>query len=691
MTKLTSLLLSVALHKEVRNTVHVSLNNPKISPDKTHTHGKRVSTPVEVRHPLDPLTASEIDSVRDILVDTGMLTEHVRVAMLLPVDPPKDILAGWKSGDAIDRRVRVTLLDRSNGDSKEVDVSIAQARILGETSLNSSEPPFGQPAVIEEEYTGMDEIVKASPEWLDAMKRRGLQDYIETCYCTPLAPGFFPGREDEVGKRVVRSLTYLIPNEGDNPWAHPVEGLIALVDLTERRVVRVEDEGDVPVPSKHGNYGLDAQGPARTTLKPIDITQPEGPSFAVDGSFVEWQNWKMRIDFNSKEGLVLNQVTFRDGDEDRQVLTRASVPEMIVPYGDTHHTRYWISYFDAGEYLLGQNANSLELGCDCLGVIHYFDAFVPDGHGHAKKIPQAVCMHEEDYGVQWRHTDHKGNPEVRRSRRLVVSYFATVGNYDYGFFWYFYLDGSIQFEAKATGIVFAGSNYPGTVDPHGTEVSPGIFTPVHQHLFCARLDVAVDGEDNTVHEVEVRQMPTGPDNPYGNAFTWDETQLKTEGEAQRVAKNELNRVWSVQSAHRKNHVGKATAYWLVPEGKATLLAQPDSTVYARGNFATKHLWVTQYKGDELYPAGDYPSQHEGWAGLPTWTKKNRSLEEEDIVLWHSFGFTHIPRPEDWPVMPVDYSGFWFKPQGFLDQNPTMDLPAELGDSSCSSDQDSHCC
>lgn len=661
-----------------------------LSPDTTHTHGKRVTTLLEAVHPLDPLNASEIDRAREILVEAGHLTGQVRVASLLPVDPPKETTAKWKAGDPLDRRVLAALLDRATGNAAEAVVAITRGVIDEYRPLNTASEPYGQPQILEEEYTGMDEIVKSSPEWRAAMKRRGLEDQIDTCYCTPLAPGFFPGREDEVGQRVVRSLTYLIPNPGDNPWAHPVEGLLALVNLTQRRVVSVEDEGDVPVPMKHGNYGLEAQGPARTSLKPIEITQPEGPSFAVEGSEVHWENWKLRIGFNAKEGLVLNQITFRDGGEDRSVITRASVPEMIVPYGDTHHTRYWISYFDAGEYLLGQNANSLALGCDCLGVIHYFDAFVADGLGRPKKIPQAVCMHEEDYGIQWRHTDQHGNPEVRRSRRLVISYFATVGNYDYGFFWYFYLDGSIQFEAKATGIVFAGANYPGTNDPHGTEVSPGIFTPVHQHIFSARLDVAVDGEDNTIHEIDVKQLPTGPANPYGNAFTWEATQLKSESEAQRLAKGEVNRVWEVRSAHRTNLVDKPTSYWLLPEGKATLLARPDSTVYARGNFATKHLWVTQYAEGELYPAGDYPNQHAGWAGLPTWTEADRNLDGEDLVLWHSFGFTHIPRTEDWPIMPVDYSGFWFKPHGFLNQNPTMDLPSGVTESSCASDGGGSC-
>lgn len=649
-------------------------------PDSTHTHGKRVSTPLAALHPLDPLNEREIETAREVLAKGGKLGPETRIAVLLPLDPPKGELKNWKKGDPLDRRVLITLLDKETAEAAEAIVSITRESIDDYKVLPNKEEPYGQPRILDEEYTRMDEIVKSDARWLAAMKRRGLEDQIETAYCTALAPGYFPGREDEVGHRVVRSMTNLIPNPGDNPWAHPVESLIALVNLTEKRVISVEDIGDVPVPMKHGNYGLDIYGPGRSSLKPIEITQPEGPSFAVSGNEVHWQNWKFRIGFNAKEGLVLNQISFQDGEEDRSVINRASIPEMVVPYGDTHHTRYWISYFDAGEYLLGQNANSLELGCDCLGVIHYFDAFVADDLGRPKKIPQAICMHEEDYGIQWRHTDLYGNPDVRRSRRLVISYFATVGNYDYGFFWYLYLDGSIQFEAKATGILYAGSNYPGTEDIHGTEVSPGLFAPVHQHIFSARLDVAIDGEDNTVHEIDVKRIPTGKDNPYGNAFTWEATQLKTELEAQRLARGDLNRVWEVRSAHRKNFLGKPTCYWLLPEGKATLLAQPDSTAFARGNFASKHLWVTQFAERELYPAGDYPNQHSGWGGLPTWTKQDRSLDGEDIVLWHSFGFTHIPRTEDWPVMPVDYTGFWFKPHGFLDQNPTLDLKSGAGNS-----------
>lgn len=649
-------------------------SHPHSAPDQPHDNPDLIPvTTVKSagpRHPLDPLTASEIEAARTILEDAGLLGETVRVPMLLPAEPSKASLAQWRPGDPFDRRIDVTLLDAATGAVTEAVVSVTSGEVVSTRSIDPSHEPYGQPQYLFEEYDRAAEIVKASPEWRAAMTRRGLEDRVDLAFCSPLAPGFV-GRENEVGRRVIRSLTFMRDAEDDIPWAHPVEGLIVHVDLVANEVIGIEDEGDVPVPAGSGRYTPDAVGPARTSLKPIEIIQPEGPSFRVSGSRVDWENWSMRVDFNAREGLVLHDVRF----DDRPVLTRASVPEMVVPYGDTSNTRFWISYFDAGEYLLGKNANHLELGCDCLGVIHYFDGFVADDHGHPVRIPNVVCMHEEDYGILWKHTEQGPvGSHVRRSRRLVVSYFSTIGNYDYGFYWYFYLDGSIQLEAKATGIVFVGAGHPGSHDPHASEIAPGVFAPVHQHLFSARLDVAIDGEDNRLLEIDAARIPMGDANPFGNAFTWTETPLRTEHEAQRVADTSVARVWEVRSASRTNYIGKPTAYHLIPQPTALLMADPASSVAARAGFATKHLWGTAYDEDERWPAGRYPNAHAGGAGLPAYTADDRAIDGEDLVLWHTFGLTHIPRPEDWPIMPVDYAGFWFKPYGFLDVNPAMDVP-----------------
>lgn len=648
---------------------------PNPSGSCCHTAGPNVghrSRCLSVGHPTDGLTPDEIDTVRAVLTADGLITPTVRFAQQLLLEPDKRWLARWRPGEPIERRISSVLLDTATGRSVDVVVALPGGIVESRTELNSEQAPYGQPPYLFEEYERVEAIVKADPQWRAAMRRRGLDEAVmDLAFCAPLAPGHF-GRDDESGRRCIRSLTFLRDHPDDIPWAHPVEGLVVTIDLTSGAVLRVVDERIVPVPAESGDYSPATVGPARTSLTPIEITQPEGPSFRVDGSEVRWENWTLRVGFSMREGLVLSGIGFDDGRGTRPILHRASVPEMVAPYGDTTETRYWISYFDAGEYHLGKNANSLALGCDCVGLIHYFDAHVAGDDGRPVTIEQAICMHEEDYGILWKHTEPGRPAQSRRSRRLVISYFATIGNYDYGFFWYFYLDGTIQFEAKATGIVFCGAEETGTEHPHSAEIAPGLFAPVHQHLFCARLDTAVDGSANYVDEVDLVRIPTGPDNPHGNAFTYRRTRLTEPGG--RTADNLVGRSWHIGSAEHTNRLGKATEYQLIPQGTPTLLAADDAPVSARAAFATRHLWVTGYERDETFPAGLTVNQHAGGAGLPAFAAADRPVDGADIVVWHVFGPTHVPRPEDWPIMPVDYSGFLLKPNGFLDRNPALDLP-----------------
>jgi len=426
----------------------------------------------------------------------------------------------------------------------------------------------------------------------------------------------------------------------------------------------------LPIPAEEGNFDDPAYvGPARTTLRPIEITQPEGPSFTVDGDEISWEGWKFRIGFDPREGLVLHQISIQD----RPLIYRASIAEMVVPYADPARVRFWQNYFDAGEYLLGQQVNSLTLGCDCLGEIRYFEAVLPDAEGNPRTVENAICMHEEDYGVLWKHSDlFTESQETRRQRRLVVSFFVTVGNYDYGFYWYLYLDGKIELEVKATGVVFTSSYVEGS--PWATEIAPGLGAPYHQHLFNARLDMMVDGLANSVDELDLVRMPTGPDNRYGNAFTRKATRLTRESDP-RLADAAVGRTWRIVNPNSTNRLGQPVGYQLQPEGMPVLLADDSSPIARRAAFATRHLWVTQYDPAERYPAGELVNQHPGGAGLPAFVAGDRPIDGQDIVLWHTFGATHIPRVEDWPVMPVQTCGFSLQPVGFFDRNPTLDVPA----------------
>ena len=473
---------------------------------------------------------------------------------------------------------------------------------------------------------------------------------------------------------MVRVLAFVQAREHDLAWAHPVDGVTAHVDLIEKKVLRVVDEFELPVPTESGDYDDPAvRGPERTGLRPIEITQPEGPSFTVEGSLLRWQDWSLRVGFDAREGLTLHQIELGG----RPVIYRASVPEMVVPYGDPRF-RYWQAYFDTGEYLVGKWVNSLELGCDCLGDITYLDAVVTGETGEPRTVRNAICVHEEDFGILWKHTDiFNGSAASRRQRRLVVSYFTTVGNYDYGFYWYFYLDGTIQCEVKMTGIVFTAA-HPGGDHPYSTEVAPGLGAPVHQHLFNARLDMSVDGLPNAVEEVDVAGLPIGPDNPYGNAIAQRVTRLSSEAMAARSGDASRGRVWRVISTERVNRFGQPTAFTLHPEPNPALLANQDSPLAQRAGFASRALWVTRYDPAQRYPAGDFVNQSPGGGGLPAYIAADRDIDGQDIVVWHTFGPTHVVRTEDWPVMPVARTGFMLRPTGFFDRNPTLDVPAPSG-------------
>jgi primary-amine oxidase len=286
-------------------------------------------------------------------------------------------------------------------------------------------------------------------------------------------------------------------------------------------------------------------------------------------------------------------------------------------------------------------------------------------------------MHEEDYGILWKHFDFRtGLHQVRRSRRLVISFIATVGNYDYGFYWYLYQDGTIQLEVKLTGIIQTAAVAPGTEYPYGGMVSEGLGGPNHQHFFCARLDMMVDGEKNSVTEHEFQPRPWGTDNPYGNVFDVTARTLSRELDACREADGRTGRFWKIINPNLRNAVGKHPGYKLVVQPSPLLLAQPGSSIDRRGGFATKHLWVTRYSAEERYASGDYPNQHPGGDGVSHYVQQNRLIENEDIVVWHCFGHSHVCKPEDFPIMPVEYAGFTLKPNNFFAANPAMDLPAE---------------
>jgi primary-amine oxidase len=628
-------------------------------------------------HPLEPLSGEEVGAAVALLRASGKLHAKSRIVHVVLREPPKAMVLTWQPGGAaVPREVDIQILDNTDGAVYEAVVSLTDGRLKTWEQI-----PGVQPAVMLDEFFECEEAVKADPAFRAALARRGVTE-MSSVMVDPWSAGWYGEESDQdKGLRLVRALAWVRSEPGDNGYAHPVEGVAVIVDLNRMTVLRVEDTGIVPLPPRPGNYAREyiaefsPVGSFRQGLKPLEITQPEGPSFEVQGHSVQWQKWSFRIGFTPREGLVLHTIGYEDGGRVRPILYRAALCDMVVPYGDPDFNHYHKNAFDCGEYGIGMLANALELGCDCLGEIRYFDAFMTNSQGDVLKMPNVVCMHEEDVGILWKHVDWRNNQtEVRRSRRLVVSFIATVGNYEYGFYWYFYQDGSIQYEIKLTGIMHTGALPPGETRQYGTLVAPGLYAPNHEHFFNVRMDMMVDGPHNSVYEVHCEMEPEGPDNPAGNGYYARSTLLTTEQEAQQLIDPLRGRYWKIVNPHSTNGLGQPVAYKLSPGENAPAFQHPSAYVSQRAGFMSRHLWVTPYDPDELYATGKYPNQNPADTGLPQFTRANRSIEDTDVVVWYTLGHNHIPRPEDWPVMPVSTVGFTLKPVGFFDRNPALDVP-----------------
>ncbi|WP_049893224.1 primary-amine oxidase [Natronococcus jeotgali] len=648
-------------------------------------------------HPLAPLPPAEIERSWSIVLEECELSEDARAIEITLAEPPKAALRAFEDGDSRpERRARVVARDKTERVSYEGVVSLDDDAVVEWREIER-----GQPRMIGEEFVEVEETVTETEEFREAVRRRGADPDLAIVTAWSAGYDFVPEDIDR-DRRLAHGIAWVqddADGEGAEAYNRPLSGIHAWVDLDDREVVKVVDTGpkteDIVGDLRTSYYREDKRN-LREDLEPYNVIQPEGPSWEVEGHTVEWQNWHVRVGFNHREGLVLHDVSYEDDGDERTILRRASWPEVVTAYNDPDPDHDWKAPFDVGEYGLGRLANSLTEGCDCLGYMHYWDAALNDGDGNAQVIPNAICLHEEDYGLLWKHYDWRvDDHEVRRNRRLVISFISTIGNYDFGFYWYFYQDGSIEGEVRLTGCNATGLlGEDDRETGYAETIGPGHKSMLHQHVFNCRLDFEVDGPTNTVREVNLREVPYGPEgydptphadadrkhlNPHGNAAYVDRTRFERESEAKRLTDTHAGRYWEIVNEDVRNDAtGEPVGYRLVG-GDGTNTAFPmqaGSGVAKRAGFAKKHLWVTRYDDDERFPAGDYPNQHPGGEGLPEWTEADRSIANEDLVVWYNLCQTHVSVPEDWPILPAKMVSFKLQPAHFFEENPAIDVPPE---------------
>ncbi len=641
-----------------------------------------------VHHPLDALTPEEYWKVYNALNDAGKLGEKTVFASILLQEPAKSVVMSWTPGMPIPRKVDVVLL--TEGKSFEAVVDAAAGKIDSYRELTKDQAP-----ITEGEMHGYDDILKKDPQVIAALKKRNITDLrLVTCYVTPAGHVALP--EQTEGRRIGWGGCIYLGNAKFG-WDREIPGIFFVVDMVTRKITRFSDYGVVPMPPSTSIYDADG-GPAIPGNSPFIIAQPNGPSFTIKDGEITWENWKFRFRLDPRVGPVVNLVTYNDGKKDRSVLYEGSLAEMYVPYMDPEETWNSHVFLDAGEYFVNTGSGGiikpLVAGVDCPTYATFFSGTFFHENGAPYIRPQLACLFERVTGDPvWRHWDEDTYATSGRpTRELVMRTVATVGNYDYLFDWRFEQDASITVGVGATGILevkavadksaagplsdkLAGKDKNGEPVEFGQLIAPGLSAVDHDHYFSYRLDLDVDGTSNSlmVDKLVPYELPKSN---LGRHWIWamKPEMVKKEGDAKLDVSIEHPAMWMFTNEGVKNSLGQSTSFAIMPGETGISLLPSSEWPQKRAGWSEHNLWVTPYDPTERYASGVYVMGSKGEDSLPNWVKQNRNIMNTDIVAWYTVGFHHVPRPEDWPQMPVMWHTFSLSPFQFLPKNPTMDLP-----------------
>lgn len=629
-----------------------------------------------VSHPLDSLTADEITQAVSIIKASGHDVSNYRFSELRLKDEDKD--AVWNS--VLDnkpmqakRHAVFSILDKDSIIEGEVDLAAGKV-----VKWDAQQGKHGM--VLLDNFATVQQAIETSPEYAAALKKRGIND-VKKVVTTPLTVGYF-GDEDDLKHdlSVLKVVSYLDTGDG-NYWAHPIENLVAVVDLNAKKVIKIEDQGVVPVPMAARPYdGSDRKG---VKVKPLVISEPEGKNYSINGRQVEWGNWKFHVSLDSRVGLQLGTVTYNDKGTPRKVMYQGNLGGMVVPYGDPDAGWYFKSYLDSGEYGMGTLTSPIEKGKDAPTNAVMLDAVIPDYLGQANKIPNAIAIFERYAGPDFKHQE-MGKPNVSTERReLVVRWISTVGNYDYIFDWVFSPNGTLGINAGATGIeavkgVKSRTMHDATAKEdtrYGTLIDHNIVGTTHQHIYNFRLDMDVDGANNTMTAIDPVVTKNSRSGPRKSTMETKTQLLTTEDTASQ--KFDPATVRLISNYNKENRMGNPVSYQLIPFAGGTHPVakganfSKDEWLFKRLNFMDKQIWVTEYRADELYPEGKSPNRSDRDTGLGQFTADNGNINNKDLVVWLTTGTTHIARAEEWPIMPTEWVNVLLKPWNYFDETPTL--------------------
>jgi primary-amine oxidase len=630
-------------------------------------------------HPLDGLRAAEYQLVKSILGSAGKLGAETRFHTVALEEPEKSLVRAWKPGAPFPRRALAVVSDR--GKSYEALVDLAGA------SLISYQPITGEPQILLEEVIGATDIAISDPRMAAGLAKRGLKP--DQVYCLPLTAGAF-GSPEESGKRLMKVPCYVKPS-ASNYFAKPIEGLFATIDLKSKKVIDVIDTGVVPIPAADWGYTakeIAAYAGTRAAEKPpATVAQTGTGTVAIQNGGVQWDIWRFRLRVDKRPGVVLSLVEVRDGARWRSVAYQMNLSEVFVPYMDPDKGWYFRTYMDSGEYGFGNFLSPLKKGTDCPAYAAYLPMTLSDDRGDPLELPDSVCIFERSIGdPAWRHFEifaqspGKMVPaEGRPASELVVRSASEVGNYDYLIDYIFQQDGTIRVAVGATGIDSVKGVASRTMKDtsaaddtrYGTLIAPNLVAPLHSHFFNFRLDLDIDGTQNNF--MRERLTPRRDAHAPRKSFWSLEHEMPAKEKAARTKIDpSAPALLGFLNPNVESALGHHPGYMLDASGSyANSLLAPDDPPFRRNAYIAYQLWITPYDANQRYAGGRYAMMSDGRDTLAAWTEQDRTIANRDIVAWFTMGFHHVPRMEDWPVMPTHWSSFSLMPMNFFANNPAL--------------------
>lgn len=624
-----------------------------------------LSQAASVNHPLDALSWQEHWRVLEILEASGRIDAQSRFSRISVHPPEKRRVLALKPNDKLPRVAEVQI--KQGQQAIEALVDLDQSKVIDWRVIEGV-----QPAWLLEEFLGAPvQAVMKHPKFKEAIERRGLKTTrFLNCRAMPI------GNHEEAryrGRRI--AIVRCDPVNGvRNTFVRRIEGLTAIVDVNTNEVVEISDDEVVPVTAATADYDAATIG-SREFPTSIELSQPDGPSFRLRGNVVEWDKWRFHVRSDQRVGTIISQLTWQDDANARSVMYEGSLSEIFVPYMDPRRDWYTRTLLDAGEYSMGGLSGPLTPGVDCPTTAYYMDSIVVLDNGRPQQKNKVICLFERTTGdMSWRHAS-----DGRPKRELVVRMIADLGNYDYVFDWVFESDGQFRIVTGATGIVaiqmskVTDANQPTDADRYGRFVDKNVIAVNHDHYFSFRLDLDVDGPNNTFVRDALVTQRLPEESPRRSLWVSEEHVARTESEGKLRMDMHQPSLWRVTNPVRRNAMGYPTSFQIMMGHSSHTLLSPDDVPRQRAGFIDQDLWVTAYDPNERYAAGEYAVLSPPGEGLPKWAQADRPIENRDLVVWPTVGMQHKVRAEDWPVMPVLWHEIKVRPFDFHNRNPALNL------------------